>query len=160
MSVKQQSIKQLVTLLEKLPNEKINHYASFKTTQIERFCSIGEIPVPNSIKEEIKRNNDFKNKKMIKINTDKLKSLVFNLEEGDPDYRSSLYNEKIVGEQIKSVKSFLDNKYSKLYPVGDKFLKPKGNPNYYTRLMNDINQGGQKKESIFDAFKTIFTGKY
>ncbi|GMG20942.1 unnamed protein product [Ambrosiozyma monospora] len=153
------SAQKIVNLLQKLPADHVKHFASLKFTQIERFCNIGGIPIPKSVQEE-QLIEQKKQQKLIKIDTKKLKRMVFAEKDEAPNYQREIFDDEILTQQYISLKNIGDNKWSKFYPIGDKLLQPKGNPNYYTRLMGDVEKGGQTRESIFDAFKTILTGKY
>ncbi|ESX01777.1 hypothetical protein KL918_004748 [Ogataea parapolymorpha] len=151
--------KKIVSLLEKYPADKVKHYASFKFSQIERFCNIGSIPIPKKILEE-QALEQKKQQKLIKIDVQKLKRMIFADENAAPNYKKELFDADILNQQYKSLKNIADNKWADHYKVDKKLLEPKGNPNYYARLMRDVNRGGQERESIFDAFRTIITGKY
>lgn len=151
--------KKIVALLQQLPTEKVKHYASFKYTQIERFCNIGGIPIPKTVKEEQKA-EEKKKQVLIKIDPAKLKRMIFSDTEEKPDFQKSLFNDDILKQQYKSFKNIHENKWGNFYQIGSKLHEPKGNPNYYTRLLGDVNKGGQKKEGIFTAFKTIISGRY
>lgn len=151
--------KKIVTLLQQLPTDKVKHYASFKYTQIERFCNIGGMAVPKSVKAE----EEFENKKkqvLIKLDAAKLKRMIFSETEEKPNYQNELFSDDILKQQYRSLKNIHDNKWGNYYAVSDKLAEPKGNPNYYTRLLGDVNTGGQKKEGLFTAFKTIISGRY
>lgn len=151
--------KKIVSVLSQLPADKVKHYASFKYSQIERFCNIGGIPVPKEVKDE-KAIEDKKKQVLIKLDPAKLKKMIFNEAEELPNYQNELFNDDILKQQLKSIKNIHENKWGNYYAISDKLLEPKGNPNYYTRLMGDVNKGGQKKEGLFTAFKTIISGKY
>jgi cytochrome b pre-mRNA-processing protein 6 len=151
--------KKIVSLLQQLPADKVKHYASFKYSQVERFCNIGGIPVPKIVKEEQAAEAN-KKQVLLKIDPAKLRQMVFAETEKAPDYQRQLFNEDILTQQYKSLKNIHSNKWGDLYAVSNKLLEPKGNPNYYQRLLGDVNNGGQKKEGILTAFKTILTGRY
>ncbi|ODV87887.1 hypothetical protein CANARDRAFT_185133, partial [[Candida] arabinofermentans NRRL YB-2248] len=85
--------KKIIALLEKLPTDKVKHYASFRLSQIERFF----------------------------------------------DYKKDLYSEEILEQQFKSLKNIADGKWGQYYPLSDKLLVPKGNPNYYETLLSSVN---------------------
>lgn len=59
--------------------------------------------------------------------------------------------------QYSSLRDLVNDKYKNYYKLDDKLLKPKGNPEYYTRLMSEIR--GEKKESLFSAMRTVVFGK-
>ncbi|KAG0681998.1 hypothetical protein C6P40_003003 [Pichia californica] len=151
--------KKIVSVLQQLPVDKVKHYASFKYAQIERFCNIGGIPIPKAVKEE-QEIQEKKKQVLIKLDAAKLKRMIFSETEEKPDYQKNLFNEDILKQQYKSIKSIHENKWGNYYAISSKLHEPKGNPNYYSRLLGDINAGGQKKEGIFTAFKTIISGRY
>lgn len=159
MSAVNSTAKKIVSLLQQLPAEKVKHYASFKYSQIERFCNIGGIPIPKAVKEE-QAADEKKKQVLIKLDPAKLKKMIFSEAEEKPNYQNELFNEDIIKQQYKSLKNIHDNKWGNYYSISNKLLEPKGNPNYYTRLLGDVNKGGQKKEGIFTAFKTIISGRY
>lgn len=149
----------MVSLLKTLPGDKVKHYASFKFSQIERYCAIGGMPVPEDVKKEMSAENA-KKQQLIQIDTKKLKQMIFAAEDEKPDYQKDLFNAEIISQQYKSLKNIHSGKWANYYAISDKMLTPKGNPNYYTRLINDVDQGGQKREGLFSAFKTIITGRF
>lgn len=151
--------KKIVSILQQLPADKVKHYASFKYVQIERFCNIGGIPIPKAVKEE-QEVQDKKKQVLIKLDAAKLKRMISSESEEKPDYQKNLFNENILKQQYKSIKNIHENKWGNYYSISGKLHEPKGNPNYYVRLLGDINNGGQKKEGIFTAFKTIISGRY
>ena len=151
--------KKIVSVLQQFPADTVKHYASFKYTQIERFCNIGGIQVPKEVKDE-KAIQDKKQQVIIKLDPAKLKRMIFSETDEKPNYQNNLFNEDILKQQYKSLKNIHDNKWSKYYTISNKLIEPKGNPNYYNRLLGDVTKGGQKKEGLFTAFKTIITGKY
>ncbi|CAH2350452.1 hypothetical protein CLIB1423_01S10418 [[Candida] railenensis] len=59
--------------------------------------------------------------------------------------------------QYISLRDLVNDKYKNYYTLDDKLLRPKGNPEYYNRIMADIR--GEKKETIFSAFRTVVFGK-
>lgn len=59
--------------------------------------------------------------------------------------------------QYLSLRDLVNDKYKNYYKLDDKLLKPKGRPDYYERLLRELN--GEKKETIFSAFRTVFFGK-
>ncbi|GMM28184.1 Cbp6 protein [Martiniozyma asiatica (nom. inval.)] len=159
MSNVKETTKRMVGLLKTLPADKVKHYDSFKFSQIDRFCAIGGLPVPEEVKRE-RALEDKKVQKLIDIDTKKLKRMIFSEQEEKPDYKSSMFTEEIIKQQYNSLKSIHNNKWGKYYQVSNKMLEPKGNSNYYNRLLEDVDQGGQKREGLITAFRTILTGKY
>lgn len=151
--------KKIVTLLQQFPVDKVKHFASFKYTQIERFCNIGGIPIPKEVKIE-QENEDKKKQVLIKLDAAKLKRMIFPEVEEQANYQKDLFNDDILKQQFKSLKNIKDSKWGNYYAIGNKLTEPKGNPNYYARLLGDVNKGGQKKEGLFTAFKTIISGRY
>ncbi|QPG76584.1 hypothetical protein FOA43_003975 [Brettanomyces nanus] len=155
-----QSARKIVSLLEKFPKDRIKHNATFRTSQIERFCNIGGVAIPKDVTEEKDKQLQAKNG-TLKINTDKIKKVIYSKKEEKPaNYQKDIFTEDILTQQYKSLKNIYESKWEKYYKIDKKLLVPKGNPNYYHRLMTDLNKGGQVKEGLFTAFKTILTGKY
>ena len=66
-------------------------------------------------------------------------------------------SEKDLKLQYASLRDLVNDKYKNHYSLDDKLLKPKGNPQYYSRLMSEIR--GEKKESKWDALRTVIFGK-
>lgn len=157
MSVKDSAVK-MVSLLKQIPADKVKHYASFKFSQIERYCAIGGLQVPEEVKKEMSLEEQ-KAQKLIQIDTKKLKRMIFADEDAKPDYQKDLFNADIISQQYKSLKNIHTNKWADYYKLSEKMTTPKGNPNYYTRLLKDVDQGGQKREGFLTAIKTVFTGR-
>lgn len=59
--------------------------------------------------------------------------------------------------QYIALRDLVNDKYKNYYKLDDKLLKPKGNPEYYSRLMSELK--GEKKESFFTAIRTVIFGK-
>lgn len=59
--------------------------------------------------------------------------------------------------QYVSLRDLVNDKYRNYYKLDDKLLKPKGNPQYYERLMAELR--GEKKESLVSAIRTVVLGK-
>ncbi|VEU19755.1 DEKNAAC100234 [Brettanomyces naardenensis] len=152
-------VKKIVTLLERFPKDRIKHHATFRSSQIERFCSIGGVATPKDIIEERKQQDEAK-KSTLKINTETIKQALFPEEQKSVNYQKDMFTDDILTQQYRSLKNIYESKWEKYYKIDKKLLVPKGNPNYYVRLLNDLEKGGQEKEGLFPAFKTILTGKY
>lgn len=101
----------ILSLLKTLPKDRIQHYASFRDVQIERFTN--------------------------------------------QDYNK--VSEKDLKLQYIALRDLVNDKYKNYYKLDDKLLTPKGNPEYYTRLMKEIK--GEGKETFFTAMKTVIFGK-
>jgi len=152
-----QEAKKLVSLLDKFPKDRIQHNATFKTSQILRFCNIGGIAVPTSVLKE-GRKDASSAKSASKIDASKIRESLYS-EKGDT-YQKNMFTEDILTQQYKSLKNIFNSKWNKYYAIDKKLLEPKGNPNYYNRLLGDLNKGGKQKEGFFTAWRTILTGKY
>lgn len=59
--------------------------------------------------------------------------------------------------QYMSLRDMVNDRYKNYYKLDDKMLRPKGNPQYYERILNEIN--GTNKETIFSALRTVLFGK-
>ena len=59
--------------------------------------------------------------------------------------------------QYISLRELVNDKYRNYYALDDKLLVPKGNPQYYTRLMADLR--GEKKETFWTALRTVILGR-
>lgn len=154
-----QVAKKIVSLLLKFPKDRIRHNATFRTAQIERFCSIGGFPVPKSIVEE-KKQAEEQRKAATTIDTKKIKEVVWGNHDKPVNYQNDMFTEDILQQQYKSLKHIYEGKWANYYKIDAKLLTPKGNPNYYNRLLENMKEDGQAKESFLSAFKTIMTGKY
>ncbi|CAK7891563.1 hypothetical protein CAAN1_01S05820 [[Candida] anglica] len=66
-------------------------------------------------------------------------------------------SEKDLKLQYISLRDLVNDKFKNYYALDDKLLRPKGNPEYYNRLMADIR--GEKKETLFTAMRTVLKGK-
>ncbi|CCK68586.1 Cbp6p KNAG_0B01390 [Huiozyma naganishii CBS 8797] len=153
--------KQMVRLLERMPDERIKHLVSFKQTQMDRFKRVAGLPTSsgesdtgtasvkkptvNEIKDILNRTNGPLGMK---------KDMLEKLQAAIP--RDQFTDESLRG-QVQSMENLLSNKYKNYYDVGDKLYHPAGNPGYYQRIMNELS--GQKRESFFTAMRTVFFGK-
>lgn len=66
-------------------------------------------------------------------------------------------SEKDLKLQYLSLRDLVNDKYKNYYKLDDKLLKPKGNPEYYNRLLGEIK--GEKKESFLTAMRTVIFGR-
>lgn len=149
--------KRLVKSLEKFPNERIKHLVSFKDLQIQRFNHIAGLknisgtetsvnkPSLSEIKDIINRTSG-----PLGLNKDLLKKIQASLPQDN-------FTEQNILEQIKALDNITSDKYKSYYEVGDKLYKPNGNPEYYQRILDELN--GKKKENLFSAFRTVIFGK-
>lgn len=156
-SAVKEGAKQMVKLLEKFPQERMKHMISFKQTQLDRFRRVAGLQVDNKIdSNEPKLSiNDIKDmlnrsKGPLGLQRDVLKRIQAVIPRDQ-------FTEQDLKRQISSLENIMCNKYKDYYDVGDKLYKPAGNPNYYVRLMDEIN--GKKKETFISAMKVIFFGK-
>lgn len=152
--------KQMVRLLEKFPEERMKHMVSFKQTQLNRFKRVAGL--------QIDTNNNLNGENDPKLSINEIKDMLnrskgpLGLQRDDLKKIQAViprdqFTEQDLKKQLESLKNLMSNKYQNYYDVGDKMYKPAGNPQYYSRLMDEIN--GQKKETFFSAMKVIFFGK-
>lgn len=66
-------------------------------------------------------------------------------------------SEKDLKLQYIALRDMVNDKYRNYYKLDDKLLRPKGNPQYYERLMNEIN--GKSNETWISAIRTVIFGK-
>lgn len=66
-------------------------------------------------------------------------------------------SEKDLKLQYVSLRDLVNDKYRNYYKLDDKLLRPKGNPQYYTRLLDELK--GENKESFTSALRTVIFGK-
>lgn len=138
-----EAFKSLVKALESFPKEKLTNL-SFKEVQIDRFRPLAGLP---SLAKESKTSiKDIVNK----VNPYQIKEI-----EVKSDIESM--NEDAIVQQIKALNTLKSNVYRDYYYVGDKLLRPQGNPIYYERLLADIN--GESKENIVTGLRTVLMGK-
>ncbi|CCF57906.1 hypothetical protein KAFR_0D02590 [Kazachstania africana CBS 2517] len=156
MSTIKEGAKQIVRLLEKLPDERFKHLISFKETQIDRFRRMAGLQLKehkeanknaslDDIKDIIKRT-----KGPLGLKKDVLQKLRATIPQDN-------YTEQTIKQQIGSLENLIANKHMKYYEVGDKLYQPAGNPKYYQRLLDEIQ--GKKNETFFTALRTVFFGK-
>ncbi|KAI4164979.1 MAG: hypothetical protein LQ342_001255 [Letrouitia transgressa] len=50
------------------------------------------------------------------------------------------YSEKDELEQVNALYSFLENRYSKKYPLSDKIMKPQSDPIHFERLLKELDE--------------------
>lgn len=151
-----EAAKQLVSVLERFPAERIKHLVSFKDSQIERFKRVAGLPVEdgksdgkkpsiNEIKDIISRTSA-----PLGLQKDLLKKMQAALPKDE-------LTEQSIKEQIKALNTLTSNKFKTYYDVGEKLYKPAGNPEYYQRILDEIQ--GKKKETFATAFRTVVFGK-
>lgn len=150
--------KQVVKLLEKFPEEPFKYLVSFKTTQLERFSRIAGLPISQKDSSELSN----------KASIDTIKDVV-NRTSGPLGLQKDMlkkmqaaiphdqFSETSMKEQVNALSNLVGNKYKTYYDVGDKLYKPAGNPEYYQRIIDDIQ--GKKKENILDGLRTVFMGR-
>lgn len=151
--------KQVVKLLEKFPEERFQYLVSFKKTQLERFRRIAGIPLElGNVLEEpqtkvsINEIRDIVNRTSGPLGLQK--DLLKKMQAAIPHDQ---FTELSMRGQIKSLSDLTSNKYKNYYAAGDKLYKPAGNPQYYQRILDEIQ--GKKKESMFSGLRTVFLGK-
>ena len=123
-----EAAKQLVGVLEKFPAERIRHIVSFKSSQIERFKRVAGLSGTDGWNESKK------------ASIDEIKDIIS---------RTSA--------PLGLQNTLMSNKYKTYYDVGDKLYKPAGRPNYYQRILDEVQ--GKQKETFFSAFRTVVFGK-
>ncbi|KAL2057693.1 hypothetical protein ABVK25_002077 [Lepraria finkii] len=50
------------------------------------------------------------------------------------------FNEQSELEQVNVLYSFLENRYTKIYPLSERTMKPASNPKYYDDLLKELNE--------------------
>ncbi|KAI0463619.1 hypothetical protein LJB42_002622 [Komagataella kurtzmanii] len=143
--------KRLVSVLESFPKERIEHFASFKEVQAERFAVIAGLP---------SKSKDLKTTKSNKSITEIVSSTLSNKSGPKDTFKTDALTSQVLEQQLVSAANISQNKYSTYYPISSKLLKPKGNPNYYDRLVGDLEKGGKQKEGLLSGMMTVITGKY
>lgn len=66
-------------------------------------------------------------------------------------------SEKDLKLQYMALRDMVNDKYRNYYRLDDKLMKPKGNPQYYSRLLSELR--GEKKETWISAMRTVIFGK-
>lgn len=59
--------------------------------------------------------------------------------------------------QYISLRDLVNDKYKNYYKLDDKLLRPKGNPQYYERIMSEIK--GESKETWGSTIRTVVFGR-
>lgn len=150
-----EAAKQIVKTLEKFPKERIKHLVSFKESQLDRYRPVAGLE--SNSKDSTKRPSLEDIRDIINRTSGPLglkKDLLKKVQNALPQEHLTADS---IHEQIKSLDNIMSNKYKNYYDVGDKLYRPNGNPQYYQRLMDEIE--GKKKETIFTAFRTVVFGK-
>ena len=149
--------KKIVTFIKGLPEDRIQHYADFKSIQLERFAKVANI----SVKTKKPAENDGLSlsdvKDMLTRTKSPLglqKSVLKKFAQAVPQEN---WNQTLLTQQLNALSSLKNNTYKKMYDVTDKLYKPEGNPEYYQRLYDEIT--GKSKENFFTAMKTVISGK-
>ncbi|CCE85602.1 Piso0_005216 [Millerozyma farinosa CBS 7064] len=92
-------------------------------------------------KERIKHYTSFKDVQLEKYSGDAIKNVP----------------EKELELQYIALRDLVNDKYKNSYKLDDKLLKPKGNPQYYDRILSELK--GEKKETFGSALRTVLFGK-
>lgn len=92
-------------------------------------------------KERIKHYASFKDVQLEKYSGDAIKNV----------------SEKELELQYIALRDLVNDKYKNYYKLDDKLLKPKGNPQYYDRILSELK--GEKKETFGSALRTVLFGK-
>ncbi|AEY95844.1 FADL372Wp [Eremothecium gossypii FDAG1] len=146
--------KQLVKTLEKFPAERIKHMQCFRDVQLSRFRRIAGLesapkdtkkPSINDIKDILNRTSG-----PLGLRKDLLKKMA-NAMPQEHFTPTSIEQQRLALERI------LSNRYKTHYEVGDKLYKPAGKPQYYERLLAEVQ--GRSKESLLTAMRTVLFGK-
>lgn len=151
-----EAAKQLVSVLERFPAQRIKHIVSFKDSQIERFKRVAGM-TSNDGSNQGKKASIEEIKDIINRTSGPLglqKDLLKKMQAALPDESLTVQS---VEEQIKALNALSTNKYKKYYDVGDKLYKPAGRPEYYQRVLDEVE--GKQKETFMSAFRTVVFGK-
>ncbi|QLG70265.1 hypothetical protein HG535_0A02030 [Zygotorulaspora mrakii] len=152
-----EAAKSLVKALERFPNERIKHLVSFKQSQMERFNRVAGLQIGQS-----------KDASDSKVSLDDIKDIInrtsapLGLQKNLlKKMQSAMVNEDLteqsIKEQISALNTLTTDKYKQYYDVSDKLYKPQGNPQYYKRILDEIE--GKKKETFMTALRTVILGK-
>lgn len=147
----------IVNFIKELPEDRIQHYADFKSIQLQRFAKVAN---PDLNTEDTKKNDGLSLtdiKDMLTRTKSPLglqKSVLKKFAQAVPQEN---WNETLLTQQLSALDSLKSNSYKKMYDVTDKLYKPEGNPQYYQKLYDEIT--GNSKENFFTAMRTVFTGK-
>ncbi|CAR27436.1 hypothetical protein ZYGR_0I07110 [Zygosaccharomyces rouxii] len=148
------SAKQILKIIEKLPDERIKHLVSFKDSQAERFRRVAGLQSTDKnekkasledIKDIITRTSG-----PLGLQKDLLKKVQSALPQDE-------LTEQSIQEQMRALSNISNNKFKNYYDVGEKLYKPAGNPIYYQRIMDEIQ--GKQKETFLSALRTVVFGK-
>lgn len=152
-----EAAKTLVKALERFPNERIKHLVSFKDLQIERFSRVAGTQVSGDASGAGAKVSLDDIKDIISRTSAPLglqKGLLKKMQSAQPQDHLT---EQSINEQIAALNTLTSNRFKNYYDVGDKLYKPQGNPQYYTRILDEIQ--GRKKETFFSALRTVVLGK-
>ncbi|EDO17257.1 hypothetical protein Kpol_538p17 [Vanderwaltozyma polyspora DSM 70294] len=149
--------KQMVKAIERFPNERIKHIVSFKDSQLQRYKKVAGIQGKDGEEDAAKRASLAEIKDIINRTSGPLgmkKDMMDRINAALPEEQ---FTEETIMEQLKALNTLTSNKYKNYYAVGDKMYHPYGNPNYYQRIIDELE--GKKKETFFTAFRTVVFGK-
>lgn len=149
--------KLLVKALDKFPAERIKHLVSFKDSQLERFRRVAGLQTTNEKDVNSKKPSLDEIKDIISRTSGPLGLQKDLLKKMHATLPQDQLTEQSINEQISALNTLTSNKFKKYYDVGDKLYRPAGNPNYYQRIMDEIE--GKKKESFTSALRTVFFGR-
>ncbi|KAM0798659.1 hypothetical protein BDR22DRAFT_891059 [Usnea florida] len=65
------------------------------------------------------------------------------------------FDEKGELEQVNVLYSFLENRYTKTYPLSEKMMRPASNPIYYDRLLKELDEAPRRSwfKSMLNRWK-------
>lgn len=141
MSAKE-AAKSFVKIIEQIPKEKLTSL-SLKEVQLNRYRPVAGLKNPEKVQK--KSITDI----VSKVNPYSIKEPQLTKKEH--------FTENEILQQISALNSINSNQYRDYYYPGDKLLRPSGNPDYYERLLGEIN--GESKENLFTGLRTVIMGK-
>lgn len=149
--------KRLVQTLDTFPSERIKHLVSFKDSQLERFRRVAGLQKTNEKDSNAKKPSLDDIKDIISRTSAPLGLQKDLLKKVQATLPQDQLTEQSINEQIIALNTITSNKFKQYYDVGDKLYRPAGNPNYYQRIMDEIE--GKKKETFTSALRTVLFGR-
>lgn len=149
--------KRLVQTLDTFPSERIKHLVSFKDSQLERFRRVAGLQKTNEKHSNAKKPSLDDIKDIISRTSAPLGLQKDLLKKVQATLPQDQLTEQSINEQIIALNTITSNKFKQYYDVDDKLYRPAGNPNYYQRIMDEIE--GKKKETFTSALRTVLFGR-
>lgn len=136
--------REIVGLLQRLPADRLVHPVLFQRAQIVRFKKAAGMELTPEEQAVPK-------KRIVEI----VKEITF--KEQPQEVVEEVMTEEGCRRQLASLKRLLANEAGDKYKAGEVLLRPQGNPEYYERLVRELD--GEGNETLGSAIRVVMRGK-